>query len=88
MSAAIFVAGMTLDEFVATLRGVGVSRVELDPHGTICALELGHAPAAAQSFVERVQARFPGVPVHVSDIGAVLAVHVGPGALGLMTYRP
>jgi DegV family protein with EDD domain len=47
-----------------------------------------HAPAAAQSFVERVRARFPDVPIHVSDIGAVLAVHTGPGALGLMTYRP
>jgi DegV family protein with EDD domain len=47
-----------------------------------------HAPIVAQSFVERAQARFPGVPIHVSDIGAVLAVHIGPGALGLMTYRP
>jgi DegV family protein with EDD domain len=47
-----------------------------------------HAPAAAQSFVERVRARFPGVPILVSDIGAVLAVHTGPGAVGLMTYRP
>jgi DegV family protein with EDD domain len=47
-----------------------------------------HAPAAAQLFVERVRARFPGAPIHVSDIGAVLAVHTGPGALGVMTYRP
>jgi DegV family protein with EDD domain len=47
-----------------------------------------HAPAAAQAFVERARARFPGVPIHVSDIGAVLAVHTGPGALGLMTYKP
>jgi DegV family protein with EDD domain len=48
----------------------------------------GHAPAAAQSFAERVRARFPDVPIYVSDIGAALAVHTGPGALGLMTYRP
>jgi DegV family protein with EDD domain len=47
-----------------------------------------HATTAAQLFAERVRARFPDAPLHVSDIGAVLAVHTGPGALGLMTYRP
>jgi DegV family protein with EDD domain len=47
-----------------------------------------HAPTAAQLFAERVQARFPDSPIHVSDVGPVLAVHTGPGALGLVTYRP
>ena len=47
-----------------------------------------HAPAAAQLFAARVRARFPDAPIYVSDIGAVLAVHTGPGALGLVTYKP
>jgi hypothetical protein len=43
---------------------------------------------AINTIAERVQTRFPGVPILISNIGAVLAVHTRPAALGLMTYRP
>jgi fatty acid-binding protein DegV len=47
-----------------------------------------NARAEAEVFVARVRLRFPDALIHISDAGAVLAVHIGPGAFGLMTYRP
>jgi DegV family protein with EDD domain len=48
----------------------------------------GNVPDEAQAFAARVRACFPEAQVYISDIGAVVTVHIGPGALGLMTYRP
>ncbi|HEY1016562.1 MAG TPA: DegV family protein [Herpetosiphonaceae bacterium] len=44
-------------------------------------------PAAAESFAAQVAGRFPGVPLAVSDAGPILAVHAGPGVLGLAAIR-
>lgn len=46
-----------------------------------------NAPAAAESFAAQVAGRFPGVPFAVSDAGPILAVHAGPGVLGLAAIR-
>jgi hypothetical protein len=34
-----------------------------------------------------MEARFPDVPIYISDIGAVLAIYTSSGVLGLMTCR-
>lgn len=41
----------------------------------------------ADAFYQQVQARFPGVPTYLSDVGPVMAVNSGPGALGISAYR-
>jgi fatty acid-binding protein DegV len=46
-----------------------------------------NAPAEAQSFAERVRECFPQAQIYISDVGPVMAVHIGPGALGLATYQ-
>jgi len=47
-----------------------------------------NALAAAQAFAERVRKQFPQAQIYIADIGPVMAVHIGPGALGLATYQP
>lgn len=46
-----------------------------------------NAPECAAQFQTEVAARFPGVPIIVADAGAMMAVHTGPGALGLAVIR-
>lgn len=41
----------------------------------------------AQTFAQQVSTHFPGVPLLISDAGPVLAVHGGPGALGISVLR-
>jgi DegV family protein with EDD domain len=47
----------------------------------------GNAPGAAHTYAARVRSHFPGAQLHISDIGAAVTAHLGPGALGVMTYR-
>jgi DegV family protein with EDD domain len=47
-----------------------------------------NALAEAEAFAERVRKRFPQAQLHIADVGPVMAVHIGPGALGLATYIP
>lgn len=46
-----------------------------------------NAPIAAESFAGRVRERFPHAQVFIAEVGPALGIHVGPGALGLATYR-
>lgn len=46
-----------------------------------------NAPIAAESFAERVRERFPQAHVYIAEVGPAMAIHIGPGALGLATYR-
>ncbi len=41
----------------------------------------------AEALRQQVSALFPNAPVYVGDAGPILAVHVGPGALGLSLLR-
>ncbi|MBC7374452.1 MAG: DegV family protein [Frankiales bacterium] len=45
-------------------------------------------PDKAAELAERLQARLPGAAsVHVSEVGAVVGAHVGPGLLGVVVAR-
>jgi len=46
-----------------------------------------NALAEAQSFAGRVRERFSQAQVYIAEVGPVMAVHIGPGALGLATYH-
>ncbi len=46
-----------------------------------------NAPEAAAALATIVREQFPNVPVYSSDAGPILAVHGGPGALGLAALR-
>ncbi|MBA3468165.1 MAG: DegV family protein [Herpetosiphonaceae bacterium] len=50
---------------------------------------IGHTNAveAAEALKLIIMRQFPDVPVYVSDSGPILAVHGGPGALGLAALR-
>ena len=50
------------------------------------AVNHAQSPQAA-TILERVQQSFPGVPTHLSDMGPVIAVNTGPGAIGIASYR-
>lgn len=46
------------------------------------------APERAQALTERLRARLPDLrQLHVSEIGAVVGAHVGPGVLGVVVVR-
>ena len=46
------------------------------------------APDKAARLAERLQARLPGAAsLHVSEVGAVVGAHVGPGLLGVVVAR-
>lgn len=46
-----------------------------------------NALSAAESFAVRVRDRFPQAQVFIAEAGPVMAIHIGPGALGLATYH-
>lgn len=47
------------------------------------------APLRAVDLADRLRARLPGARVlHVSEVGAVVGAHVGPGMLGVVVSRP
>jgi DegV family protein with EDD domain len=46
------------------------------------------APERAEALAEQLRARLPGLgALHVSEVGAVVGAHVGPGALGVVVAR-
>jgi len=47
-----------------------------------------NAFAGAEALAERVRERFPQAQIYIADAGPTMAVHIGPGALGLATYQP
>ena len=53
------------------------------------AIFVAHAEAEADAYEIKAQMeeRFPGVPVMLTGIGAVLAAHLGPGVIGLFVRQ-
>jgi len=47
-----------------------------------------NALSEAEAFAERVRAQLPAAQIYIADAGPIMAVHTGPGAIGLATYRP
>ncbi|MBN1136427.1 MAG: DegV family protein [Anaerolineae bacterium] len=63
-----------------------------DRLGTLAPVNLAaihaEAPEAAQALIERARALFDCQESFVADLAASLAVHFGPGTVGLVGYRP
>ena len=59
----------------------------LERDGTVSQLAIMHgaAQADAEQLRERVASRYPGVDIQLTEIGAVLGTHTGPGVIGF-TY--
>ncbi|MFI8432814.1 DegV family protein [Streptomyces sp. NPDC079020] len=65
-----------LEEIVAERAGVGP--VDIAVHHL-------SAPDRAEALAERLRERIPGlVDLHVSEVGAVIGAHTGPGLLGVV----
>jgi DegV family protein with EDD domain len=64
--------------------------VQFGAHAQLSEVGVCHinAPAQAQEFAERVRTCFPHAQIYIADGGPAMAVHMGPGALGLATYQP
>jgi DegV family protein with EDD domain len=62
-----------------------VELLERDGHVTQLAVMHGAAPADADHLRERVAANYPGLDILLTEIGAVLGTHTGPGVIGF-TY--
>src|SRR5438309_2104355 len=62
-----------------------VELLERDGHVSQLAIMHGAAPADAEQLRERVAASYPGVDIQLTEIGAVLGTHTGPGVIGF-TY--
>ena len=68
-----------LEQLVVEAAGAGP--VELAVHHLA-------APERAQQLVEDLRGALPGLErVHVSEVGAVVGAHVGPGLLGAVVWR-
>jgi DegV family protein with EDD domain len=46
-----------------------------------------NALAGAEALAERIRERFPQAQIYIADAGPTMAVHIGPGALGLAIYK-
>jgi DegV family protein with EDD domain len=70
-------------------RPQGLSRLvellERDGHVSQLAIMHGAAAADAEQLRERVAASYPGLDILLTEIGAVLGTHTGPGVIGF-TY--
>jgi DegV family protein with EDD domain len=62
-----------------------VELLERDGHVSQLAIMHGSAPADAEQLRERVAASYPGLDILLTEIGAVLGTHTGPGVIGF-TY--
>ena len=62
-----------------------VELLERDGHVSQLAIMHGAAPADAEQLRERVAASYPGLDILLTEIGAVLGTHTGPGVIGF-TY--
>jgi DegV family protein with EDD domain len=68
-----------LEQLAAEQAGTGP--VELAVHHLAAA-------AAAEQLADRLRARIPGLQrLHLSEVGAVVGAHVGPGLLGVVVLR-
>jgi len=68
-----------LEQLAAEQAGTGP--VELAVHHLAAA-------AAAEQLTDRLRARIPGLQrLHLSEVGAVVGAHVGPGLLGVVVLR-
>ena len=76
----------TASKALARLEDLAVERAA----GGAVDVAVHHLVAAdkAAALAERLQARIPGLDsVHVSEVGAVVGAHVGPGLLGVVISR-
>jgi DegV family protein with EDD domain len=71
--------GRQIDEIVSFGKGGSPSEI------AVCHV---NALAAAEALAERVRAQFPHAQIYIADAGPAMAVHIGPGAVGLATYQP
>ena len=62
-----------------------VELLERDGHVSQLAIMHGAAPADAEQLRKRVAASYPGLDILLTEIGAVLGTHTGPGVIGF-TY--
>src|SRR6202011_958986 len=62
-----------------------VELLERDGKVSQLAIMHGAAPADAEQLRERVAASYPGLDILLTEIGAVLGTHTGPGVIGV-TY--
>ena len=62
-----------------------VELLERDGHVSQLAIMHGAAQADAEQLRERVAASYPGLDILLTEIGAVLGTHTGPGVIGF-TY--
>ena len=62
-----------------------VELLERDGKVSQLAIMHGAAPADAEQLRERVAASYPGLDILLTEIGAVLGTHTGPGVIGF-TY--
>ena len=62
-----------------------VELLERDGKVSQLAIMRGAAQADAEQLRERVASRYPGVDIQLTEIGAVLGTHPGPGVIGF-TY--
>ncbi|HEV3461555.1 MAG TPA: DegV family protein [Candidatus Dormibacteraeota bacterium] len=62
-----------------------VELLERDGHVSQLAIMHGAAQADAEQLRERVAANYPGLDILLTEIGAVLGTHTGPGVIGF-TY--
>ncbi len=63
------------------VEGAGQDAVDMAEHHLA-------APDKAQELAERLRSRVPGLgELHLSEVGAVVGAHVGPGLLGVVTSR-
>ena len=62
-----------------------VELLERDGHVSQLAIMHGSAPADAEQLRERVAPSYPGLDILLTEIGAVLGTHTGPGVIGF-TY--
>ena len=76
----------TVSKAVARLEDLAVQRAGSGPVDV--AVHHLAAGEKATSLGERLRARLPGlVDLHVSEVGAVVGAHVGPGLLGVVVSR-
>jgi DegV family protein with EDD domain len=75
--------GAALDRQISEI--VSFSKDEAPAEIAICHV---NALAAAEALAERVRQQFPQAQIYIADAGPAMAVHIGPGALGLATYLP
>ncbi len=76
----------TASKALARLEDLAVQRAGAGPVD----LAVHHLAAAqkAQQLADRLRARVPGLgALHVSEVGAVVGAHVGPGLLGVVVSR-